>query len=74
MLHDSRAEIVSFERFLERRQQLAHTVPPDNHVPPVSTDPGNSSRRERDPRTTRTTAVACQVKAVTGGEAFNAQR
>jgi hypothetical protein len=61
MPYGSLAEVVSFERFLERRQRLAHVVPPGGVVPPVSTDPPNSSRREREPRTTITTAVACRV-------------
>ena len=56
------AEIVSFERFVERRQRLAHIVPVNRAVMlPTSTDPANSATLEREPRTMRTTAVACQL-------------
>jgi hypothetical protein len=62
MSHGSPAEIVSFDRFLERRQRLFRIVPPPENVgPPASTDPGNSASRERDARTTKTTAVACRL-------------
>ena len=44
MPYGSLAEVVSFERFLERRQRLAHPVPPGGVGPPVSTGPPNSSR------------------------------
>jgi hypothetical protein len=55
------AEIVSFERFVERRQRLADIVPMHRTVMmPTSTDPANSARLEREPRTTRTAAIACQ--------------
>jgi hypothetical protein len=56
------AEIVSFERFVERRQRLAHSVPVHRTlVLPASTDPATSARLEREPRTTRTAAIACQL-------------
>lgn len=59
MSDGSAAEVVSFERFLERRQRLAHIVPPTHSVvPPASTDPANSASLEREARTTKTTAVA----------------
>jgi hypothetical protein len=62
MFHDSPAEIVSFERFLERRRRLFRAVPPPETLgPPVSTDPGNAARREKEPRTMRTMAVACRL-------------
>jgi hypothetical protein len=62
MSHGSPAEIVSFDRFLERRQRLFQAVPPPENVePPASTDPGNSERREKEPRTTKTAAVSCWV-------------
>ena len=62
MSHGSPAEIVSFERFLERRQRLAHVVPPpDNIVPPAWTDPANAACQDNEPHTTNTIAVACQV-------------
>jgi hypothetical protein len=62
MSHGSPAEIVSFERFLERRQRLARGVTPNDHVvPPASTDPGTSASQESEPRTTMTTAVACRL-------------
>ena len=62
MSDGSPAEIVSFERFLERRRRLAPVVPPnDGVVPPASTDPADSAAGERDLRTTRTTAVARPV-------------
>jgi hypothetical protein len=61
MFHDAPAEIVPFERFLERRRRLFPAVPPPETLgPPLSTDPGNSRRREREPRTMRTMAVACR--------------
>ena len=44
MFHDSPAEIVPFERFLERRRRLFRAVPPPETLgPPVSTDPGELS-------------------------------
>jgi hypothetical protein len=62
MFHDSPAEIVPFERFLECRRRLFRAVPPPETLgPPVSTDPGNSARREKEPRTMRTMAVACHL-------------
>lgn len=62
MSHGSPAEVVSFERFLERRQRRVHVVPPnDSVVPPASTDPANSARLESEARTTTTTAVACRL-------------
>jgi hypothetical protein len=62
MPHGSPAEIVSFDRFLERRQRLFREAPPPENVgPPASTDPGNSAERDKEPRTTKTTAVACRL-------------
>ena len=62
MFHDSPAEIVPFERFLESRRRLFRAVPPPETLePPVSTDPANSARREKEPRTTRTMAVGCRL-------------
>jgi hypothetical protein len=62
MPHGSPAEIVSFDRFLERRRRLFRPVPPPQTVgAPTSTDPGNSARLEKEPRTTKTTAVACRL-------------
>jgi hypothetical protein len=59
MFQDSPAEIIPFERFLESRRRLFGAVPPPETLePPVSTDPGNSARREKEPRTMRTMAVA----------------
>ena len=62
MSHGSPAEIVSFDRFLERRQRLFRMVPPPEYFgPPASTDPANSASCDRDPRTTQTIAVACRL-------------
>ena len=62
MSHGSPAEIVSFDRFLERRHRLFRMVPPPEHVgPPASTDPGNSASQESEPRTTNTIAVASRL-------------
>ena len=62
MLHDTPAEVVSFERFLERRQRLAPALPPTEiAAPPAPADPAQPARREREPRTTRTMAVACPI-------------
>ena len=60
MSHGSPAEIVSFERFRERRQRLAHVVrPPDGSVPPAWTDPANAACQDNERHTTETIAVAC---------------
>jgi hypothetical protein len=61
MSHGSPAEIIPFDRFLERRQRLFRVAPPPENVgPPASTDPGNSASRDKEPRTTKTIAVACR--------------
>jgi hypothetical protein len=62
MSQGSPAEVVSFERFVERRQRLAHAVqPPDSVEPPASTDPANAARLEKETRTLTTIAVAVRL-------------
>ena len=62
MSHGLSAEIVSFERFVERRRRLAHIVPGNRAIMlPPSTDPANSASLDREPRTTKTIAMACQL-------------
>ena len=64
MSQDSVAEVVSFERFLERRRLNGGQATPNDGVePPASTDPATSAKQSSEPRTTKTMAVARQLPA-----------